>query len=92
MTDKNKRLNTSDGLLKAWREATGGTDTAKDSHKEFLSSLEQAKLRAKPDPALAKWREASLFGKSPDLGTETPTQDTFLERSVSLFDEGEGEV
>jgi hypothetical protein len=87
MNDKNKRLNTSDGLLKAWREATGGNDTAKDAHQQFLSSLEQARLRAKPDPALAKWREASLFGKSPAIAPETQATEMPLEAHRSLFDE-----
>lgn len=90
MNDKNKRLNTTDGLLKAWREAVG-TDAPTDNHQQFLSSLEQAKLRAKPDPALAKWREASLFGKHPAVAPETQAQDMSLEHSVSLFDESEGE-
>jgi hypothetical protein len=53
-----------------------------------LSSLEQAKLRAKPDVNLAKWREASLFGKSPAVSPETQAQD----EALSLFDEGEGEA
>ena len=87
MESRNK-LNTSKGLMKAWREATGGTDTAKDAHQQFLSSLEQAKLRAKPDGNLAKWREASLFGKSPAVSPETQAQD----EALSLFDEGEGEA
>jgi hypothetical protein len=87
MNDKNKRLNTTDGLLKAWRSATG-TDAPTDAHQQFLSSLEQAKLRAKHDVNLAKWREASLFGKSPAVSPETEAQD----EALSLFDEGEGEA
>jgi hypothetical protein len=66
MDNKKNRLNTSEGLIKAWREATGmnPAETRKEAHKEFLETLEAVKLKGKPDPVLAKWREASLFGKT----------------------------
>jgi len=90
MDNKNKRLNTSDGLIAAWREATGGKDTAKDSHTEFLKSLEAANLGSKTDPALAKWRQAaSLFNPAPAPMEGINTESSPYEPERNLFDDGE---